>query len=392
MTSPLLNGLLGPRPYPILNTPGLVLLHDYTRNLDVLNNRTATSALTVTRASERTATRGDGLIQTFGDNMAAINDVGLWSTLGRTNVVLHNRDLTNAAWSGGSNMTTTKNQVGVDGVSNSASSITAGAADATILQPITLGSSARFQTAYVKRLIGSGAVSMTMDGGSTWTTVTVTDDWTRVSIPTQTISNPSVGFRLATSGDSIAIDCVQNEDGAFATNPIFTAGSAVARAADRIALPAPSGWWNETAATAFLDIVAPPALFSTPVFLGISVDGSFNDSIYYSVGSGGSTFQSVLVGGVGQASALFPGLVTTAGQRLRCAFTVAANDFRNVINGTAYASDTSGSPLTGVNQAWLGSWNGGNPCNSVIKRFAVFNRALSTAEMRLITSPAFWGS
>jgi hypothetical protein len=64
--------------------------------------------------------------------------------------------------------------------------------------------------------------------------VTVTSAWTRVSIPTQTIANPTVGFKLATSGDAIGVFLVQNENGSFTTPGIPTTATSVARAADNI--------------------------------------------------------------------------------------------------------------------------------------------------------------
>jgi hypothetical protein len=127
-----------------------------------------------------------------------------------TNSCLWNRDLTNAAWTK-SNVTAAKDQTGVDGVANAASKITATAANGTCLQAITLASSARYQTAFVQRITGSGVINMTMDNGTTWTAITVTSSWQRLEIPTQTLANPTVGFRIVTSGDAVAVDLVQNE-------------------------------------------------------------------------------------------------------------------------------------------------------------------------------------
>lgn len=154
----------------------------------------------------------------------------------RTNVVLHNRDMTNAAWTK-TNCTAAKTQTGIDGVTNSASSLTATAGNATCLQAIVLASSQRYQSAYVKRITGSGNIDMTMDNGATWTTVTLTTSWTPVVILTQTLANPTVGFRIVTSGDAIAVDMVQNENGAFRTSPIATTTGAVTRAADNLTVP-----------------------------------------------------------------------------------------------------------------------------------------------------------
>ena len=151
----------------------------------------------------------------------------------RTNVCLWSRDLTNAVWTK-TNVTAAKDQTGIDGVANSASKITATAGNGTCLQAITLASSARYQSAFVKRITGSGTINMTLDAGLTWTPVTVTASWTRVEIPTQTLANPTVGFQIVTSGDAIAVDVSQNENGTFATSPIETFASTVTRAADSI--------------------------------------------------------------------------------------------------------------------------------------------------------------
>lgn len=182
--------------------------------------------ITDTHAQAILANNAAGAYSSFATNVLVRTNAGLQTVPTRTNVALHNRDLTNAAWVK-SNTTAAKNQTGILGVANGASSLTATAGNGTCLQAITLASSERFQTAFVKRLVGTGVVNMTMDNGSTWTAVTVTSDWTRVSIPTQTLANPTVGFRLVTSGDSIAIDYVQNENGIFASQPIEVAGTAV---------------------------------------------------------------------------------------------------------------------------------------------------------------------
>lgn len=138
------------------------------------------------------------------------NGLEVWPQ--RRNVVLWNRDLTNAAWVK-TNLTAVKDQIGRDGVVNAASRITATADGGTVLQVITLASSARAQSVDIKRISGAGTLEMTMDGGVTWVALAgITGSYTRLSIPTQTLANPQVGFRIGTGGDSFAIDYVQNED------------------------------------------------------------------------------------------------------------------------------------------------------------------------------------
>lgn len=160
----------------------------------------------------------------------------IWAERTRTNVVLHNRDGTQAAWTK-TNVTATKDATGVDGVASSATRLAATAGNGTCLQAITLASSARYQSAYVKRVVGSGTVNMTMDNGSTWTVIALTTSWTRVTIPTQTLANPTVGFRIVTSGDEIAFDYVQNEGGIYPTTAILTGAASGVAAVDALSYP-----------------------------------------------------------------------------------------------------------------------------------------------------------
>jgi hypothetical protein len=195
-------------------------------------------------AAKRTYIDAAGLLQTVASanvprdaHYIAGRRTLLLECLARTNVVIRNRDLTDAAWVKSASMAALKDQMGPDGVANSASRITASAATQTCLQAITLGSSARYQSAWVKRLVGAGVIEMTMDNGVTWTAIAPTGAWTRCTIPTQTLANPTVGFRINTSGDSIAVDYVQNEDGVYPSSAIATAAAAVTRTAEVFTIP-----------------------------------------------------------------------------------------------------------------------------------------------------------
>lgn len=123
--------------------------------------------------------------------------------------LLWNRDLTNAVWVK-TNATATKNQVGADGAANSASLITATANNGTILQTFT---SSVFDRAFqidVKRVSGTGTLEATIDGGTTWQTITPASSSYDVMSPKvifqAAVTNPVVGFRIGTSGDSFAVD------------------------------------------------------------------------------------------------------------------------------------------------------------------------------------------
>ena len=127
---------------------------------------------------------------------------------------------------------------GIDGIANTATRLTAQANDTTILQPRTEGASTKTLSAYVKRVTGTGSIYITRNGGTNWTDITSQINgttYTRVTL-TSSVANPSIGFKIATSGDAIDVDYVQDESGAFASTPIGTT-TATTRNADVLAFP-----------------------------------------------------------------------------------------------------------------------------------------------------------
>jgi predicted phage tail component-like protein len=144
-----------------------------------------------------------------------------------TNIVLFPRDLTNGAWVK-TGITPTKDQVGLDGTANSATRLLATAPNGTCLQAVVLASSLRAQEAWIRRNSGVGIVEMTMDNGVTWTslgTPPAGGPFVKVTIPNQTLANPTIGFRLPTSGSEVIVDFVQNELGPDSTSPYAFGGS-----------------------------------------------------------------------------------------------------------------------------------------------------------------------
>jgi len=174
---------------------------------------------------------------------------------------------------------------GLDGIANRASTLTATSADAIILQPTSgIASAARCASAHVERVAGTGTISFTQDGGSTWTDITPNinpDTFSRVQI-TATLANPSVGFKISTSGDVIAVDCVQNEAGSVATSPIVTTTTTVNRNADSLTYQT-SGNIDFAAGTAY--ILAKPVVYS-----GGAVGSSTNGLLLSASNSGATAY------------------------------------------------------------------------------------------------------
>ncbi|MBK7179644.1 MAG: hypothetical protein IPH82_21105 [Chloroflexi bacterium] len=199
------------------------------------------------------------------------------------NNLLHCRDLSNAAWSTKTNITAAKTATGIDGIANTATTLTAAAEDAIILQPTSgIASAARCASAYVKRVTGTGTISFTQDGGSTWTDITSQINaaaYIRVQI-TSTLANPSTGFKISTSTDVINVDVGMNEAGAVATSPIVTTTATVTRNAESLTYQT-AGNWSDTAGTVYVQ--------TTPVVYSGGAVGSATNGLLLSTSNSGAT-------------------------------------------------------------------------------------------------------
>jgi len=292
----------------------------------------------------------------------------------RTNVCLWNRDLTNAAWTK-SNVTAAKDQTGIDGVTNSASRITASAGNGTCLQAITDASKARYLSAYVKRLVGSGTIQMTLDNGTTWAAVTVTASWTKVEIPTQTLANPTVGFRIVTSGDSIAVDFVQSEDGNYASSPILTTTASAGRAFDSALMTGANftNWYNQTEGTLYAEATAPTATpASSYGIFGVSDNSANNRHV---IRKGNAVSAMITVNGGATQATPSPANAWNDTNFHKVAYAYKANDFVGCLDGTLGTVDTSGTVPT-VTQAEVGFAQGGLVLSGHIRRIAAWRQRL----------------
>ena len=87
---------------------------------------------------------------------------------------------------------------------------------------------------------------------------------------TATLANPSVGFKISTSGYAIDVDCVQNEAGAIATSPIVTTTATVTRNAESLTYQTASNW-SDTAGTSYIE--AEPYQWSVGGLIGSATNG-----------------------------------------------------------------------------------------------------------------------
>lgn len=159
-----------------------------------------------------------------------------------TNRLLYSEDFSNAAWVK-TNVTVTANSTAAPDGATTADTLTATAANGTVIQDLGVVASAKKTgSLWLKRKTGSGNIQLTMDGGTGWTTVAVGADWTRFPI-TQTLADEDFGVRIVTSGDEVYAWGGQIEQadgwsgGAWMTTYVPTTSAAVQRKGDALTFP-----------------------------------------------------------------------------------------------------------------------------------------------------------
>lgn len=156
---------------------------------------------------------------------------GYFGELGATQLVTPTasiRDMTDASWVA-VNVTAAKTATGIDGVVNSASTLTAGAIGGSILQTLVAAATSRVYSVFLRRKTGVGTI--TIQQGATTLDVTAqlnASTYTRVSL-TASVLNSAFGIIFGTSGDAVEADFNQFE-ATVLTSPMASTGAA--RSAD----------------------------------------------------------------------------------------------------------------------------------------------------------------
>lgn len=302
-----------------------------------------------------------------------------WEMEQRTNLALWNRDLTNAAWTK-TNGTAAINQYGIDGVSNSASSFTATAGNATCLQSITSASAARVTSFFLKRITGTGTVNITQDNGTTWTAVTLTSAWQRFQV-TATAANPVIGIRVVTSGDAVALDFAQHETPAStASSPIATTTASVIRQPDVLTATSISPWYRQDEGTVLFEGITNDLSATLRGIFSFS-DGTTANRIYAYELSGGVTCETMVSSAT--VCSIVSGTISAVGTVFRTGFGYKTNSFYGSTNGSAGASDISGA-LPTVSALRLGTNrpDGVNGFMGYARRFQYFNTRLPNPQIQ----------
>jgi hypothetical protein len=385
--------------------------------------------ITFTRASQATRFNGQGLLEVVGNGVprmdydpVTLTERGLLIEEQRVNLLLHSRDMTQAAWVR-ADMTVTRNQTGIDGAANSACLITegsGGAAGSFQLGTITANVASTFSiilkrgnTDWVRILgddngtptdffrawfnLGAGTAGAVITGGASsgassaitnlgngFFRCTVTGvlnaAGTTLRIGLMSASANSSTSRV--SGATYIVDCAQLEVGAFATSPIITGAATATRNADQAVMSGAnfSSWYNQAAGTFVVEASTADAVV-VRCALGVGIEPGSNERLELRMNSASALL--IVAGGVVQAS---QGNATSGGL-IKLAGAYELNNVNHALNGVAGTTDTTATMPTPDRMRIGARSNGGSEnLNGHIRRIAYYNTRLPNAQLAALTA------
>ena len=161
---------------------------------------------------------------TFVRNSTATYYDGQTTAMAEQNLLLQSNTFSNAAW-------VATNGTVVSGVTDPAGTTTAfsftATGVATLYQTLTTTATPYTLSFYIQRVIGTGAVNLTLDG-TILTPQTITGSWARYSVTaTPTAASHTIGIQLAVITDSVNIFSSQLENRSSMTAANITTTSAI---------------------------------------------------------------------------------------------------------------------------------------------------------------------
>jgi hypothetical protein len=241
----------------------------------------------------------------------------------------------------------------------------------------------------VRLTYATGALTV-VSGTPTGTATSVGNGWWRVTI---TYTFPAIGAAdtlviypsttTGSIGENVFAWGAQLEVGAFATSYIPTVASTVSRSADVATMTGAnfSTWYNQSEGT----FVVASAPYSAGNFTSASAtDGSTNNRVQV---TSSNTIQ-FLVGTGGVVQAILDAGTVNGGATNLTAGAYRINDFAASINGSAVATDTSGTIPT-VTRLDVGNLSGfAEFLNGHIRAIAYYNTRLPNTQLQTLTAPS----
>ncbi len=288
------------------------------------------------------------------------------------------RTMTDVGWVI-SNLTdiTVTTTVGVDGVTASGARLTANANNATILFTPGLAGAVRTYSNWMKRITGTGAISMQVDVADGYTAKTLTANYSQYQV-TGSSAVPVVGIKMATSGDVIDVDFNTLEAATFA-NPTPIPVN-VSKAADTL-LYAVLGNILNTTGTIYVEHVPlySGAILAANSYILDAGTGGNELALYFPASS-----QNVSMYDAGTANT--QAFTRTAGTLVKLAAIYTPTVTQTAVNGTLGTAAGSGASAT-LELSFTVATNGSsNGIFGTIRYLRIWLSALSNAQLTTQTA------
>jgi len=219
--------------------------------------------------------------------------------------------------------------------------------------------------------------------GGTATSVTLTDEWQRITTTDTSNSNKFIDVAVTGSvGQYIYIFGMQAEAASYATSYIPTEGSSVTRVAETTDATVPSGIFGTSEGTIYVEGVVgvPNTNGQMPFTAGTSVA----NLIYIWIQTNGTlvveSYTSTAQCGITSSTGIL-----SVGDSYKIAFGYANNDFVLYLNGTQIGTDTSGSIAVPSNVK-VGTYIASGYTSGKIKQTKIYNTRLTNTELQNLTS------
>jgi len=361
------------------------------------------------------ASTASGALQSFASGELRRTDKGVLIEGARTNLCLYSADFSQSNWSK-TNVTLTANAIAAPNGTLTATKVEVATTAATSFYQQNLIVAATTATASIFVKSGNNGASdcddfiirnvttatniaggkfdwttgiFTSSVGGTATVSTLANGWYRITISISSgITSgdnlrwnfPAVG-NTETAGIFFYLWGAQLEAAAFPSSYIPTTTASATRAADVLTVPV-SGL--DYPLTLYAEFERAVDTASTEALVYLYVNG--NNYSRLSVASTDAGQMNVGSGGVTQANLLSAATISV-GTVSRLAGRIASNDAIVALNGVLTSADASVTVPVGTMGLYFGADGvGATPCFGYLRRAAIWNRALTDAELQAVTT------
>lgn len=308
---------------------------------------------------------------------------GLLIEESRQNLLLQSRDMTQAVWSLTGSTTAAQNAVGLDGVANSCSTVTASAATHARGQVISVTASTSYVFSFyakrgtmtdMKYSVYNVTGAADIIPATSYYSQTNSSTFSRITVAfTTPVGCTSVNvYLLRDSGvtGTAIFDCAQLEVGAFATSIIPTTTTTLTRAADSASMTGTnfSSWFNASAGTFVVEATADTGAFSVTKHA-------------FQLNNGGISSNQLGVSYIYQSAFVIADSPTSA---TKSAVAISANDYA-ICNGGGAVRTGTGAMVT-WDRVYLGAAYNGNYANCHVRSLRYYPTRLANATLQALTA------